>query len=294
MASGSESRGSLALILRACAATGKRTDQVVKFSMLRRRICCQLCTRSWIQTKRALSPPPPVVIVPELTGYASIRYIAVSLPRIDALVADPPAKYVLGTEPGRPTDRGTHDRSKPGAIAAATAQGPQAPRRGPVHRKAVGLADQGNAASTAVKKVAQSEETGTGAEKPEVYRFAAVPSDLTPGIRSGPVVPWHSVLWYSPTMITYPQKITFGELRASGVRDLLVYCRDHRCSHHTAAITSRSAPTMARSCAAVGHRTGFCLHRLRHWHFRMRVWALVRCRGPRGSSIQSYRVGSRC
>jgi hypothetical protein len=44
-------------------------------------------------------------------------------------------------------------------------------------------------------------------------------------------------------MITYPQKITFGELRASGVRDVLVYCRDHRCSHHTAAITSRSAPT---------------------------------------------------
>ena len=31
---------------------------------------------------------------------------------------------------------------------------------------------------------------------------------------------------------TYPQKITFGELRASGVRDVLVYCRDHRCSHH--------------------------------------------------------------
>lgn len=33
-------------------------------------------------------------------------------------------------------------------------------------------------------------------------------------------------------MTTYPQKITFGELRASGVRDVLVYCRDHRCSHH--------------------------------------------------------------
>jgi hypothetical protein len=25
---------------------------------------------------------------------------------------------------------------------------------------------------------------------------------------------------------TYPQKITFGELRKSGVRDVLVYCRD--------------------------------------------------------------------
>jgi len=36
------------------------------------------------------------------------------------------------------------------------------------------------------------------------------------------------------TMTTdnYPQKITFGEMRASGVRDVLVYCRDHKCSHH--------------------------------------------------------------
>jgi hypothetical protein len=30
----------------------------------------------------------------------------------------------------------------------------------------------------------------------------------------------------------HPQKITFGEMRASRVRDVLVYCRDHRCSHH--------------------------------------------------------------
>jgi hypothetical protein len=30
---------------------------------------------------------------------------------------------------------------------------------------------------------------------------------------------------------TNPQKITFAEMRASGVRDVLIYCRDHRCSH---------------------------------------------------------------
>ena len=36
-------------------------------------------------------------------------------------------------------------------------------------------------------------------------------------------------------MTTFPQKITFGEMRASGVRDVLIYCRDHRCSHHTEA-----------------------------------------------------------
>jgi hypothetical protein len=27
------------------------------------------------------------------------------------------------------------------------------------------------------------------------------------------------------------QKITFGEMRESGIRDLLIYCADHRCSH---------------------------------------------------------------
>ena len=37
----------------------------------------------------------------------------------------------------------------------------------------------------------------------------------------------------------YPQKITFGEMRASGVRDVLVYCRDHRCSHHIAISADR-------------------------------------------------------
>jgi hypothetical protein len=33
-------------------------------------------------------------------------------------------------------------------------------------------------------------------------------------------------------MIPYPVKITFGEMRESGARDVLIYCRDHRCSHH--------------------------------------------------------------
>jgi hypothetical protein len=29
------------------------------------------------------------------------------------------------------------------------------------------------------------------------------------------------------------QKITFGEMRSSGVRGLLIYCADSRCSHWT-------------------------------------------------------------
>jgi hypothetical protein len=28
-----------------------------------------------------------------------------------------------------------------------------------------------------------------------------------------------------------PPKITFGEIHASGVREVLIYCRNHRCSH---------------------------------------------------------------
>jgi hypothetical protein len=33
-------------------------------------------------------------------------------------------------------------------------------------------------------------------------------------------------------MADYQQKITFGEMREMGVRHVLVYCRDHKCSHH--------------------------------------------------------------
>ena len=32
-------------------------------------------------------------------------------------------------------------------------------------------------------------------------------------------------------MTDRPQKITLGEMRDSGVRGLLVYCADYRCSH---------------------------------------------------------------
>ena len=31
--------------------------------------------------------------------------------------------------------------------------------------------------------------------------------------------------------MTRQQKITFGEMRASGVRNVLIYCTDYRCSH---------------------------------------------------------------
>jgi hypothetical protein len=34
--------------------------------------------------------------------------------------------------------------------------------------------------------------------------------------------------------VSRPQKITLAEMRASGVRGLLVYCSDYHCSHWTA------------------------------------------------------------
>jgi hypothetical protein len=40
-------------------------------------------------------------------------------------------------------------------------------------------------------------------------------------------------------MTTYPQKINFGAMRASGVRDVPVYRRDHRCGHHIALSADR-------------------------------------------------------
>jgi hypothetical protein len=34
--------------------------------------------------------------------------------------------------------------------------------------------------------------------------------------------------------LTRPQKITFGEMREAGVRGLLIYCSDYKCSHSIA------------------------------------------------------------
>ena len=35
-------------------------------------------------------------------------------------------------------------------------------------------------------------------------------------------------------MVARPQKITLGEMRLMGVRGVLIYCSDYRCSHWTA------------------------------------------------------------
>jgi hypothetical protein len=58
--------------------------------------------------------------------------------------------------------------------------------------------------------------------------------------------------------MTCPQKITFGEMRESGVRDVLIYCRDHRCSHSTTISADRWGDHVRLSDIEPGLR----LHRL--------------------------------
>ena len=56
---------------------------------------------------------------------------------------------------------------------------------------------------------------------------------------------------------TRPQKITFAEMRESGVRGLIVYCADYRCSH-SIAISGDAWPDDARL-----YRSAVCLPGLR-------------------------------
>jgi hypothetical protein len=57
------------------------------------------------------------------------------------------------------------------------------------------------------------------------------------------------------------QRITFAEMRSSGVRGLLVYCSDYHCSHHTTISGDRWADDVRLSdlepqftCSACGKR----------------------------------------
>jgi hypothetical protein len=58
-----------------------------------------------------------------------------------------------------------------------------------------------------------------------------------------------------------PQKITFGDMRESGVRGVLIYCSDYRCSHHIAISADQWAGDVRLSdieprfvCSACGKR----------------------------------------
>jgi hypothetical protein len=44
------------------------------------------------------------------------------------------------------------------------------------------------------------------------------------------------VLGYRGVMANREQKITFGEMRESGVRSVAIHCADYRCGHSTTAL----------------------------------------------------------
>jgi hypothetical protein len=71
-------------------------------------------------------------------------------------------------------------------------------------------------------------------------------------------------------MPTRPQKITFGEMREMGVRDVVVYCQDYRCSHNVAMPADRWPDHTRLSdieprfiCAACGRRGAAYLRSMR-------------------------------
>jgi hypothetical protein len=63
-----------------------------------------------------------------------------------------------------------------------------------------------------------------------------------------------------------PQTITFGEMRESGVRSVLIYCTDYRCSHYITMSADRWPDDLRASdieqrfvCTACGRRgANFC------------------------------------
>jgi hypothetical protein len=62
-------------------------------------------------------------------------------------------------------------------------------------------------------------------------------------------------------MLDRPQKIAFGEMREMGVRGVLIYCADYRCSHSIALSADQWADDLRLSdiedrftCSASGKR----------------------------------------
>jgi len=91
-------------------------------------------------------------------------------------------------------------------------------------------------------------------------------------------------------MTTNSQKITF-EMRASGVREVLVYCRDHRCSHHVEISADHWADHIRLSDIEPGFLCTACGSAARTCGRILRSWGLVRCLedfNPIGALPQFY------
>jgi len=76
--------------------------------------------------------------------------------------------------------------------------------------------------------------------------------------------------------LTRPQKITFAEMHAAGVRGLLIYCSDYKCSHWTTISGDRWPDDVRLSdieprftCQVCGQR-GADIRRNFHWEQQAR------------------------
>ncbi len=74
-------------------------------------------------------------------------------------------------------------------------------------------------------------------------------------------IPWLECDLRHPGVMTNAAKITFAEMRASGVYGLLVYCADYRCRHHIAISANQWSDEVRLSdiqlrfvCTACGRR----------------------------------------
>ena len=79
------------------------------------------------------------------------------------------------------------------------------------------------------------------------------PQHLAASLKPAPAKSW--------AMSARPEKITFAEMRTAGVRGILVYCSDYKCSHSLALMADQWPDDMRLSdieprfiCAACGKR----------------------------------------
>jgi len=82
--------------------------------------------------------------------------------------------------------------------------------------------------------------------------------------------------------VTPPQKITFGEMRSSGARGLLIYCADYHCSHSSAISPNRWPDDVRLSdieplftCQACGRKGADVGRTFIGMGSRSRRWAIV-------------------
>jgi hypothetical protein len=92
------------------------------------------------------------------------------------------------------------------------------------------------------------------------------------------------------------QKITLGEMRSTGLRGVLIYCADYKCSHYITAMADRWADDVRQSdikprfvCSACGKR-GVDVRSDFHWD---KPGGLTRGYGSRTFRLLALRGGKR-